>query len=373
MSVSYPDGPTDFENRIVDHFAYRYPYTTFVNPAGNIGYCADNMNWLCYNAINVGNVRHENQTHYVMMGLNTPCLRNPPIGGDPFTVARNPLSLRGHRIPFAVNCSTACAMTNYFRSDRELPHVVSPGYHAFDACGYTTNCLQLINAGAAHGTSLSAPIANGIAACILSMRNWVLKPWPEATRAVLILTAQNVYGTYWRPDVDGIDGNGVISGTDAVNFMQNALIAFQPNTVACSTAVISGTINENPNGPAYWCIPFQVKIPSVKPAGKHLRVLLTWDSSPTISQLVFSNELADLDLYIPGYPNPYTNNQNWGSWESNVEVADIASSRLTPGSTVSPNIWVWKFSVPSTAYNRASGVGFIHYSIAWGWVKDHAI
>jgi hypothetical protein len=247
-----------------------------------------------------------------------------------------------------------------------MPHIVAPGYGAY-VCGHSTSCLQTVWSGQGGwgGTSFSAPVTNGIAACIQSANN-NFKSWPELTRATLVLTAQNVYGDYWSPVNDGIDGAGAISGAGAVLFALNSTSVSQSNS-AVERGYNVGSIPENTGN--YYNINFSIKVPDTKPAGKHLRIVLTWDSSLSLSSLD-SNKLADLDLVVPGYSCPFNNNDNWGTWESNVEVADIASNRLTPGSVISPFIRVWDFTIPASAYNKSMNA--IYYSIAWTWVKDHA-
>jgi hypothetical protein len=355
---------TSDENRTVDHFAYRYPFTTFCNPTANAGYCFE-PDWQCYNAINVGNVRHTNETHYEMMGLNIPCQRSGL--GAPITQAKNPASITGHNnIPFDIDCVALGGCATNYSSDREMPHIVTPGYYAF-VCGHSTACLQTVwvgQQGGLSGTSFSAPVTNGIAACVQSA-NSTYKLWPELTRAVIILTAHNVYGDYWSPVNDGIDGTGVISGVDAVSFARNASYVSQANS-AVDSGYNVGSIPQNTG--SYYNINFSIKVPDVKPAGKHLRIVLTWDSSPSVTG--DTNELADLDLVVPGYACPFNNNDNWGTWESNVEVADIANNRLTPSSVINPFIRVWPFTIPPTAYNKSMNA--IYYSLAWTWVKDHA-
>ena len=51
----------------MDDFAYRWPYPVFCNPTANGGYDQE-VNWQCYNAISVGNVKHNNFSTYVMNG-----------------------------------------------------------------------------------------------------------------------------------------------------------------------------------------------------------------------------------------------------------------------------------------------------------------
>jgi hypothetical protein len=158
--------------------------------------------------------------------------------------------------------------------------------------------------------------------------------------------------------IDGIDGAGVISGTSAVTFAKSMYITSPNGTLAVQNGIYTGPISENTGN--YYNINFKIKIPPTLPTG----------SSPSLTDTV--NDVADLDLVVPGFycPGKGVNNENWGSWESNVEVAEIVRNLITPGSTINPYVRVWPFTIPASAYNKS--INEIYYSIAWTWVKDHA-
>lgn len=350
---------TSSNNQAVDGLAYVFPYPHVSFITGNKGYCSP-VNTPSYNALCVGNVRHTNENHYEMVGLDRPCANGNY--GDPNTQAKNPPAIygyAGHVFPF--DCS-GCASA--LGGDRELPHVVAPGYAAFP-CGHSTTCVESAygTGGGVSGTSFSVQVANGIAACVQSAGS-MFKGWPELTRATLILTAHNVYGGYWNQIEDGIDGTGTISGVDAVSFARSAKIG--SNNSPVQDGYFVGSIMEN-KGNA-WDKVFKVQIPSTLPEGKHLRVVLTWDSSP--SYLEGRNELADLDIIIPNVHCPLTGTDNWGSWDSNVEVAEIENHQITPGGSINVHIRVWPFTIPDLAVNKS--LNSIYYAIAWTWVKNHA-
>ncbi|MBN1601434.1 MAG: hypothetical protein JW915_07485 [Chitinispirillaceae bacterium] len=107
---------------------------------------------------------------------------------------------------------------------------------------------------------------------------------------------------------------------------------------------------------------FNIAIPNPKPAGKHLKIVLTWDSSPYESSDI--NELSDLDLSFQSNSQYYSS----VSYESNVEIIDINASHLTAGSTYTAIVSPYTLRIPAGSYNG----DHIYYSIAWTWVKDHA-
>jgi hypothetical protein len=186
------------------------------------------------------------------------------------------------------------------------------------------------------------------------------------TRVALILTAHNVHGGYWNPTVDGIDGTGVISGVDAVYFARNASQLRYPVSTAVQSGYYGGFIPEN-TGSAY-SITFNIAVPSSFPSGKHLRIVFTWDSSPSMT--TDTNEVADLDLVVPGKICPGKGIDNWGSNESTVEVAELLNSQLTPGTPITAQILVWPFTINANAYNKS--LNGVYYGIGWTWVKNSA-
>ncbi|MBN1600777.1 MAG: S8 family serine peptidase [Chitinispirillaceae bacterium] len=257
MSYARNSNPQDGEMRHIDMWAYRYPYTVFCNPTANSGYCAVS-DWRCYNAINVGNVMHSNQNHYVLADTALDVTANCSVCGTGIecnghcrwgaTQTANPAPrYSSYSISQMFDCSSCNPGT---RSDRELPMLVAPGISpirylgstspmpavSYPSCGYSIMSDPCIynDAGTqiscpTQGTSYSAPITNGIAACLISANRGVFGLWPEKVRAALLVTAENVDFNYWSDDEDGRDGAGVISGSNAVWFARNCtniLVAF---------------------------------------------------------------------------------------------------------------------------------------------------
>jgi hypothetical protein len=107
---------------------------------------------------------------------------------------------------------------------------------------------------------------------------------------------------------------------------------------------------------------FNYAVPNPKPSGKHLRVVLTWDSNPVVGGGV--NALSDLDLIVQYNGSVRTS----GSWDNNVEVVDIAASELTAGSSYYIDVSPYISRIPASG----SRTNFFYYAIAWTWVKDHA-
>ncbi len=325
-----PDHSTLSEFLVMDDFAFRYPYPVFVTPSGNAGY-ANEVNWQCYNAISVGNVRHTNNSAYELAAC-TQTKNPPPIYGSCISGT-------------GANCA----------GDREMPYVVVPGIPytgtTFQpACleGFTMNC----------GTSWSAPIGNGLAADIIAADSRMVS-WPEKVRATMILTAHNVDGGNWSSNTDGRDGSGTVSGADAVAFAQGHT-SVSPGNSAVAKGIGSGSIyaSDFSNGSKR----FNYYVPNPKPSGKHLRAVVTWDSNPIVGGAV--NALSDLDLTVQrngGTQGSY-------SWDGNVEVVDIAASDLSAGGTYYIDVAPVINRIPASG----SRANYLYYALAWGWVKDHA-
>lgn len=317
----------------IDDFAYIYPYPVFCTPAGN--WATDIVNWPCYNALSVGNVRTTNLTTWER---------------EPSSCYRNPQREFGSCLDgtWSFGCT----------GDREMPHVVAPGIHPYGTGLWTDACFTPTAGGG--GTSYSAPNANGISACVMS-RSYGMRDWPEAVRMSIILTAHDVDGTSWLTNVDGYDGTGAISGYDAVRFATSAPFVYPGNSVGQESGwyVSSWGKSDNSNKA------FKVKIPANMPAGKHLRIVLLWDSNPDLVNN--RNHISDLDLsfrYTEG-------SQSWQigsscSWESTIEVIDMSALDLESGDHVI-NVTPYNINIPDDA--RAD---FFYWSIGWTWVADSA-
>lgn len=352
MSVARQGSASQPEFIFMDDFAYRWPYPVFCNPTGNDGF-GTVSNFQCYNAISVGNVRHTGQTTFELTGTSFPGACGAPAGEC--TQTKNPPPVNGYCIS---GSGADCP------GDREMPYLVAPGH---SPTNQIDNCL-LFNDGCQLnywtpleecGTSWSAPIVNGIAADVIAADSR-MSNWPEKVRAALMVTAQNVVDNEWSSGIDGKDGAGVVYGSAAVAFAQNHAVV-SPNGTPVRDGIGTGVISAGdfaaPNNP----IVYKIAIPSSKPYGQHLRVVLTWDSNPVIGGAL--NALSDLDLSVV---SGSTGNSST-SYDGNVEVVDIPSTMFSGGSTIDARISKWANRIPS-----GSRENFFYYAIAWTWVGDHA-
>lgn len=207
---------------------------------------------------------------------------------------------------------------NYL-SDWELPNLVAP------AAGVVTDGLDPGNGGI--GTSVAAPMVAGIAAQIHQTNN-DLRPWPEATRAILMCSANR--------DVDG----GRLSLVDSIDDRDGAGEANATLAVQLASASNKVTVG---NTPVARGIDYQYFSPAYAPSGttysgkyymkttessKRARVVFTWDAHATCTNWSSSSNLtppacdaqvldADLDIQVydetdsdwKGISN--TTNGNW--------------------------------------------------------------
>lgn len=327
-----PYRSTNAEFLIMDDMAYRYPYPVYVNPAANAGYSYE-VNWQCYNAISVGNVRHTNNSTYEMADC-TQTKNPPPVYGSCISGSGS-------------NCA----------GDREMPYLVASGFPNTDS-EFGTTCLEG-SGGVGCGTSWSAPAVNGMAANVIAADSRIVS-WPEKVRATLILTAQNVDGGYWASGTDGRDGSGVVSGSEAVSFAQNHTTVWTGNS-AVEKGMGANSLYAGDFGGSYKR--YNYVVPNPKPSGKHLRAVLTWDCNPIVGGGGTSN-LSDLDLIVQ--KNGST--QGSYSWDGNVEVVDVAAADLTAGSSYYIDVAPVINRIPSSG----SRTNYIYFAVAWAWVKDHA-
>jgi hypothetical protein len=187
---------------------------------------------------------------------------------------------------------------------------------------------------------------------------------PEMGRLVLLATAHNVDDKewtdyfYWVNRWDGRDGAGVISGADAVWFARNHQTVAE-NDAAVVHGISTNYLTSADSGSQKY---FNIKIPDPMPAGKHLRVALTWSSSPCENEGI--NEVSDLDLFMPANTTWYS----CFSWDDNVEMIDVPHSDLTAGSSYYVVLDIGAMRIPACAY----GGDTIYYAIGWTWPKDHA-
>lgn len=342
VSISYArpsSSPNDPEMLLMDDFAYVLA-PVFCNPANNQG-ATGTVDWCCYNAISVGSSQHENLNHYVW-ATHSNCI-NPPAEYGSLKDREMPYILAPGKWPYAVELADAPYVDPY---DPTVPL----GF-AFESAlkrPWSINC---------QGTSFAAPTANGFAVRIISDNPSVFSYWPEKVRAVMILTAQNCDGGEWNCAIDGKDGAGTLCGLDAEFFAMNHTSVW-PGDAAVQNGLCGDSWHEFMTGTKS----FLIKIPRNRPIGKHLRVVLTWDSKPYLPAV--KNYLSDLDLRVTrglstlGYSS---------SWNGNVEVVDIPRNSLISGETITAEASPFRFRFDSSEQSR-----FFYYSIGWTWVKDHA-
>lgn len=330
MSYANPGVDTKNEFRVMDDFAYRSPFPVFNNPTANAGYSMQS-DWQCFNALSVGNVRHTNQNHWELVDTTN------AAGGC--TQTTNPVAKYGSA------------------RDREMPMIVAPGITPSTTYNMDETCVS--NSAIYCGTSYSAPTTSGISTDVIAADSRIIG-WPEKVRVVLLATAQNVDRGYWSASSDGRDGAGVIHGAGAIAFAQGHTLVYPNNSAVVDgigASSISASDFASPNSP----IVYKIQIPNPKPSGKHLRVVLTWDSNPVLNSA--TNALSDLDLLVTSGSGGMASQSS----NSNVEMVDIPSTMFTAGSIVDARITKWVNRIPSGG--RAS---FFYYSIGWTWVKDHA-
>lgn len=338
--------PLTADSRFVDRSSYVYPYTTFVMPTCNDGHEYAPCNQP-YNALSVGNVQHYDLSTYNV----------------DFWVWYNGSVVKASDWPYGKATQTKNPYPYYGSNpDREMPYLVAPGWMPDPYWGIVDSTIPW---GPGGGTSLSAPVLAAITGNVISGL-YSYRDYTELTRAVLLVTAENVDGGYWDPaNSDQRDGAGTVSGANAVkfataqgfyygtqsgvspgNWQDPAISAYGPNVL---TQVDFDSAN------SHW---YYYKAPEEIPEGMHLRVVLTWNSSPGLNYA--ENEISDLDLYVEA-------DSYWAtslSMNGNTEMVDV--SDLTPNGVYSIEV------VPSIYRKATDGPEEVNYAIAWTWVKDHA-
>ena len=230
--------------------------------------------------------------------------------------------------------------------DREMPHLVAPGFPS-SGSEFSTTCLEGTGT-VGCGTSYSAPVVNGMAANVIAA-DGRMSSWPEKVRVALILTAQNVENGDWTVGGDERDGAGTVSGSEAVAFATGHTSVY-PGNSACVSGLGASSFYASDFGSNKR---FYYQVPNPKPSGKHLRVVLTWDSNPNVNN--GTNDLSDFDLVVQHNGG----NQYSSSWDSNVEVVDVAAGNLSAGGTYSIDISPYANRIPSgrTSTTPSAGPG----------------
>ena len=260
MSWHYPseedEGGLHSRDIFFDYWTTQPPYPIVFTSAGNQAELGAYASGKGYNIMGVGNVANDDDTDR--------CL----------DVIRPTSSFKDPTSP---------------HSDREVPAIASPG---------TSHALLGSTFG---GTSAATPVTASIAADLLS-RNTLLKSWPEATRAILLATAnyQGADDQNWAKSLEGKDGTGM------TNAYYAGLTADTRETGTTSQfrAHDYGTMTNASFSGGYLTKTWKAKGSSTS---SRVRVALVWNSKvaatggePTSSVLD-----ADLDLIVQA-PNGST-------------------------------------------------------------------
>lgn len=195
-------------------------------------------------------------------------------------------------------------------SDREKPEVVAPGVSINTTCTSSTTCIAPDS-----GTSFSAPHVAGCAA-LLMHRNSVLGVWPESIRAVLMASAVvNIEGSTRLSEIDGVGGIECDSADDIVSGAAGA----EMHEVLTSTS-------------------FPRDITFSATAGKTVRVVIAWDSTPSQpapgATPVADPLNADLDLtvYAPNatpVASSYSRDNSYEIVEFTAATTGVYTARIS--------------------------------------------
>lgn len=260
--------------------------------------------------------------------------------------------------PNVKQVTTAPAVqTRNFWGDKEVPHVVVASRSSWYTFG---QLLTPLNGLKLDGTSAGAPIANGVAASIISENTPLLRNYPENVKASMMVTAINIDGGYWDPLVDQRDGCGALNGYGAIQFVK-PLTSFQKEG---SDAVESGLANETigiSTTPRSYI--YKVKMPNSFPKDKHFRAVLTWNSVPDITN--GANTISDLNLHVKDLNGRLI--KSCASMMDNVEVVDITSLDLLAGQEYLIEVEIDDIDFPSVPVSNT-----FNFALAWTWVNDFA-
>lgn len=343
--ASFWPSPIAPDSRAVDRMAYTYPYPLVSLTAGQDAWDIP-PDAQTYNSLIVGNVQHRDNNHYQVDIEYVACDPGCSMVSLPASQALNPTAVYG-----SVN-------------DWELPTLVAPGFGPdpwYGVCFYDV----WINSGAdpwcpAGGTSLSAPVVAATASHVRAARGMpAFTNSITETKAILVLTAENVDGGEQHSTVDTRDGAGTISGANAVAFATHAVNTNNEIGPHIS-AMKSGYLDASHFQDGWFYIEENYRVPSSIPSGMHLRLVLTWTSSPGTNYA--ENKVSDLMLFAQS-------NGGWSysdSWNGNVEVININNAHLNPNGSYAIRIY------PTAFRTALDGPEEVHYTLAWTWVKDHA-
>ncbi len=253
-------------DRYYDSLVQTY-WRTVVPAAGNAGiYGFVDSPGTAYNVVTVGSYDDQNTTYW------------PDDVMASYSSTVNPLSNHGDRIK---------------------PEVAAPGSNI----NSTTNASPWTGA-VGSGTSYAAPAVTGITA-LLMQRNYSLRVWPEAVKAILMASAEhNIEGATRLSNRDGAGG----------------VVADRADRVARKVANVGSW-----QGLYYTCSnPSLQTLTTVNlVAGQRIRFAMIWDTNPNYS-LYTSRPGADLDLWARTPGGGYAAFST--SWDNTYEIVDFTAS-----------------------------------------------
>lgn len=217
---------------------------------------------LAYNVITVGNFNDKNTAAWKDDVMNS-C-----------SSWRNPLSIHG---------------------DREKPELAAPGTNIRST---RDNAPWIASIGS--GTSYAAPVVTG-AAALLIRRNAGLASWPEAIKAILMVTARhNIQGAARLSEKDGAGGVDLRRADAVAAKGPNGKWGARVYNCRTATPLVVATM------------PLE--------AGRRTRAAIVWATDPTYVSYAYQ-PCADLDLQVLSPNNIVVASST--SWDNTYEIIDF--------------------------------------------------
>jgi subtilisin family serine protease len=183
-------------------------------------------------------------------------------------------------------------------SDREKPEVSAPGTNI-----NSTTTTSPWTGGIGSGTSYAAPMVTGTAA-LMMQRNTSLQFWPEAVKAILMVSAvHNIEGATRLSEFDGA-GAVVANRADLLAGARRTTSSFGWNARSYDCASPANT---------------DVAVMSLT-AGVRTRVAIAWDQNPAYGSYA-SQPSADLDLHVLS-PTGALHAAS-STWDNTYEIVDF--------------------------------------------------
>jgi subtilisin family serine protease len=180
--------------------------------------------------------------------------------------------------------------------DREKPEVAAPGVVINSTTSGMGSPFETND-----GTSLAAPHVTGTAALMME-QSTILEVWPEAVKAIIMVTARdNVEGSSRLSDKDGAGGIWSLGASKVIDGSEGGWGVW---SISCSSV-------------------FPRDIPFSLVAGRVTRVVITWDQDPD-SPYYEDYPSADLDLYIRNPSNGHVTAS--ASFDNTYEIVEFTPS-----------------------------------------------